>query len=53
MDRKTTSERKSLAVDPETYRLLQELCLEERRSKVAQLRMLIEREHDRVFGERR
>ena len=53
MEAKKTTQRKSLAVDQETYNLLQELCMQERRSKVDQLRMLIEREHARIFGERR
>ena len=53
MEAKKTTQRKSLAVDQETYDLLQELCMQERRSKVDQLRMLIEREHARIFGERR
>ena len=37
--------RKSLAVDYDTYNLLQELCEIERRSKIDQLRFLIEK-HD-------
>jgi|TARA_R110000824_G_scaffold46631_3_gene133662 hypothetical protein len=37
--------RKSLALDVHTYNLLQEICNFERRSKIDQLKVLIEREH--------
>jgi|TARA_B110000285_G_scaffold121971_1_gene137914 hypothetical protein len=40
--------RKSLAVDLKTYELLQEICGSERRSKIEQLKVLIEREHARI-----
>ena len=53
MEPKKSTHRKSLAVDQQTYDMLQELCMQERRSQVDQLRMLIEREHARIFGERR
>jgi|TARA_R110000744_G_C19238345_1_gene548955 hypothetical protein len=44
-DKKT---RKSLAVDIETYDLLQGLCKSENRSKIDQLRHLIGNEHRRI-----
>tara|TARA_R110000824_G_scaffold80012_8_gene201530 strand:- start:1435 stop:1632 length:198 start_codon:yes stop_codon:yes gene_type:complete len=37
--------RKSLALDVHTYNLLQDICDLERRSKIDQLKVLIEREH--------
>jgi len=37
--------RKSLALDVHTYNLLQDICNRERRSKIDQLKVLIEREH--------
>mgnify|MGYP003625240202 FL=1 len=37
--------RKSLALDVHTYNLLQDICNKERRSKIDQLKVLIEREH--------
>ena len=40
-----TKTRKSLALDLRTYNLLQEICDAERRSKIDQLKVLIEREH--------
>ena len=40
--------RKSLAVDVKTYDLLQEICDMERRSKIDQLKVLIEKEHARI-----
>jgi hypothetical protein len=40
--------RKSLAVDVKTYDLLQEICDMERRSKIDQLKVLIEKEHARL-----
>jgi len=43
------SQRKSLAVDQATYDLLNEVCFKERRSKIDQLKILIEAEHQRVF----
>tara|TARA_R110000787_G_scaffold18626_5_gene56872 strand:- start:1349 stop:1591 length:243 start_codon:yes stop_codon:yes gene_type:complete len=42
-------QRKSLAVDQRTYDLLQEICFDQRRSKIDQLKILIEHEHDRLF----
>ena len=38
--------RKSLAVDFDTYNLLQDICRIERRSKIDQLRVLIENKHN-------
>ena len=43
-------QRKSLAVDQKTYNLLQEICFEERRTRIEQLKILIEQEHKRIFG---
>ena len=40
--------RKSLAVDLVTYQLLSEICASERRSKIEQLKVLIEKEHARI-----
>ena len=40
--------RKSLAVDPATYNLLQEICNMEHRSKIDQLKVLIQKEHNRL-----
>ena len=37
--------RKSLAVDVDTYDLLDDICVIERRSKIDQLRVLIESKH--------
>jgi hypothetical protein len=37
--------RKSLAVDVDTYDLLHDICVIERRSKIDQLRVLIESKH--------
>ena len=37
--------RKSLAIDVDTYNLLQEMCNNERRSKIDQLKILIESAH--------
>ena len=42
-------QRKSLAVDQHTYDLLAEICFDQRRSKIDQLKMLIEHEHDKLF----
>ena len=41
--------RKSLAVDPATYDLLQSICDMEQRSKINQLKVLIQREHKRLY----
>jgi hypothetical protein len=43
-------QRKSLAVDQKTYDLLQEICFEQRRTRIEQLKILIEQEHKRIFG---
>ena len=40
--------RKSLAVDIKTYEMLQDICGSERRSKIEQLKVLIEKEHARI-----
>jgi|TARA_R100001143_G_C3247708_1_gene82056 hypothetical protein len=40
--------RKSLAVDLDTYNMLQEICDSERRSKIDQLKVLIETAHDQL-----
>ena len=40
--------RKSLAVDLKTYQLLADICASERRSKIEQLKVLIEKEHARI-----
>ena len=40
--------RKGLAVDPATYNLLQEICNMEHRSKIDQLKVLIQKEHKRL-----
>ena len=40
--------RKSLAVDPSTYDLLCEICSMEHRSKLDQLKVLIQKEHKRL-----
>jgi transcriptional regulator of NAD metabolism len=45
--------RKSLALDVHTYNLLQEICNLERRSKIDQLKVLIEREHRMLLQEPR
>ena len=42
--------RKSLAVDPATYDLLAEICVMEDRSKIDQLKRLIQREHNRLVS---
>jgi|TARA_R110000803_G_scaffold79510_4_gene145127 hypothetical protein len=44
-------QRKSLAVDQKTYDMLQEICFEERRTRIEQLKILIENEHAKLFGE--
>ena len=41
-------QRKPLAVDPVTYEMLSRICADQRRSKITQLRMLIEDEFDRL-----
>ena len=42
--------RKSLAVDPSTYDLLCEICSMEHRSKIDQLKVLIQKEHKRLMS---
>jgi len=42
--------RKSLAVDVDTYNLLQEICIVERRSKIDQLKVLIESKHQSIVS---
>tara|TARA_R110000751_G_scaffold47761_2_gene106777 strand:- start:3891 stop:4109 length:219 start_codon:yes stop_codon:yes gene_type:complete len=46
----TTRQRKSLAVDQKTYDMLQEICFEERRTRIEQLKILIEKEHKRIIS---
>ncbi len=46
---KTSPKRKSLAVDEETYNLLEEICFHERRTKIQTLKDLIEEKHDYLF----
>jgi hypothetical protein len=43
-----SKQRKSLAVDVKTYDLLQYICNSEHRSKIDQLKVLIEKEHKRL-----
>ena len=43
--------RKSLAVDVDTYDLLQDICVIERRSKIDQLRVLIESKHQSLTAD--
>lgn len=50
-DNQDNKVRKSLAVDLKTYELLQEICGSERRSKIEQLKVLIENEHKRISVE--
>ena len=40
--------RKSLAVDLDTYNMLQEICDSERRSKIDQLKVLIETAYEQL-----
>lgn len=47
-DIKNNKTRKSLAVDVSTYDLLQKICDMERRSKIDQLKVLIENEYTRL-----
>ena len=49
---KTRQHRKSLAVDQDTYNLLEEICYQERRTMIDQLRMMIEDKHDEIFTRR-
>ena len=43
--------RKSLAIDVNTYNLLDQICKKEYRSIINQLTFLIEKEHARLFPE--
>ena len=43
--------RKSLALDVLTYNMLQDICDQQRRSKIDQLKVLIEREHRALIQE--
>ena len=43
--------RKSLALDVRTYNMLQDICNSERRTKIDQLKVWIEREHKSLFSE--
>jgi hypothetical protein len=43
--------RKSLALDVRTYNRLQEICNHHERSKIGQLKVLIEKEHRSIFKE--
>jgi hypothetical protein len=43
--------RKSLAIDVDTYEMLQAICNSERRTKIDQLKLLIEREHSKINQE--
>ena len=43
--------RKSLALDVRTYNMLQDICNSERRTKIDQLKVLIEMEHKSLFSE--
>ena len=43
--------RKSLALDVHTYNMLQDICDQQRRSKIDQLKVLIEREHRALIQE--
>ena len=44
-------QRKSLAIDKDTYDLLREICAKERRSLIHQLQHLIEAKHQELFHE--
>ena len=48
-ENKEGTKRKTLAVDEETYDLLQRICLHNRRSKIDTLRIMIENEYDYTF----
>ena len=43
--------RKSIAIDFDTYNLLDAICKKERRTIIDQLAILIENEHARLFSE--
>ena len=43
--------RKSLAIDVDTYDMLQSICNSERRTKIDQLKLLIEREYQKINEE--
>ena len=42
--------RKSLALDVRTYNMLQKICNHRERSKIGQIKVLIEKEHEFIFG---
>tara|TARA_R100000322_G_scaffold58829_1_gene36247 strand:+ start:820 stop:1014 length:195 start_codon:yes stop_codon:yes gene_type:complete len=42
--------RKSLALDVRTYNMLQKICSHQERSKIGQLKVLIEKEYEFIFG---
>ncbi len=44
-------QRKSIAIDVNTYNLLDEICKKEYRSIINQVTLLIEKEHARLFAE--
>jgi len=44
--------RKSLAVDRDTYNMLQAICNSERRSKISQLKVLIENAHKQIVEQK-
>ena len=43
--------RKSLAISEAAYKLLDEICKKEYRSRINQLTLMIEKEHTRLFSE--
>lgn len=51
LDPEDSKTRKSLALDVRTYNMLQEICNHQERSKIGQLKVLIEREHKSIFAE--
>ena len=46
----TFQTRKSVAMDLRTYEMLQKICNHRERSKIGQLKVLIEKEHEFIFG---
>ena len=51
MEEEDYKTRRSLALDVRTYNMLQEICNHQERSKIGQLKVLIEREHKSIFAE--
>ena len=49
-EKNPTAQRKSLAVDQKCFEMLQAICMQERRSKIDQIRIMVEREYTRLFG---